>query len=102
MLFITFVEFLMIRIVLKSQASDEYDPSFVTEVLQREIYSDNPFFFQLMAQYLSGSRYHSLSNRNLFFVHGPLSRCAEVGSNTKSSMEDFRNMVISSLPIGAR
>ena len=94
-------------ICIRSQASSDYDPSFVTEVLLKEIqYSDTPnedisllknvavqaylgssaHFTSfpplwLTELYLSGIRYHYFSNRNFFFGDGLLSRGAEGGSS---------------------
>jgi hypothetical protein len=95
----------MIRI--RSQASSDYDPSFVTEALKEIEYSDTPnqdidllkdvaaqaylgksthshpicSSFWLTEPYLSGSRYHCFGNRNFLFGDGLLSRGAEEGSS---------------------
>ena len=88
----------------RSQASSDYDPSFVTEILLKEIkYSESPNqdinllkdvalqVYLGMSTHLhlifvdgatpSGNRYHYFGDRNFLFGDGLLSRGAEEGSS---------------------
>ena len=92
-------------IYIHSQASGNYDPSFVTEVLKEIQHSDTPnqdsdinllkdvaalaylgkspisqLFFSIKGENISGSGYHCFGNRNFLFSDGLLPRGAEGGS----------------------
>ena len=89
---------------IRSQASGDYDPSFVTEALKEIEHSDTPSqdinllkdvaaqaylgrslpmtpSFWLTKAYFSGSRYYCFGDRNFLFGDGMLSRGAEGGSS---------------------